>query len=534
MADTSASFPDLGPKVAASRHPIYDIFEDEWIKLGNVREGTGGFKDGTYLIAHPREWEDHNATNPKKPTKKLKARRALAKYENLASSILETKKSSLFRESPNRRIGTGESPDDTHEIEAWWDDVDGARTHIDDAMPLWWDLAATFGHIVLYFELPPSGAVAETAADEPLPYVRIYTPLDIINWLVNDNGEIVSIKVIEAVQATDYTQMRPVTQYRVRVIDDKGWRVYDQKTGTGIEQGEHQLGRVPFVFLYGKRRAILSDVGQSVLGDPRNYIDLFNLRSELRELLRNQTFSFLNVPLGSGVDAMSVETAQSLIGAQTGTANVLFSGLPAQMLTADAANVAAYQEEIQSTLREIYRDAGVQWEADGKGVEATGSLELKREELNTRLSAYADECQQTEYQLVDLWYRFRYGADQGPATLEKDEVSIHYPERFSATPFVDVLAEVQSAQTIGMPTEVMKTLRKALLSKFEGMANLPPDQLQALLDAIDSAADDPTPMDRMQARAQVLAGGGKPGEKAAKDGSAPPKKEPTKQEPAAA
>jgi hypothetical protein len=64
---------------------------------------------------------------------------------------------------------------------------------------------------------------------------------------------------------------------------------------------------LPVVYLFGKRRALLTDIGESVLGDPRNYIDLFNLTSEIRELLRNQTFSFINLPLGTGPDAMSVE-----------------------------------------------------------------------------------------------------------------------------------------------------------------------------------------------------------------------------------
>ena len=91
-------FAAIGPLVAATHHRLYDLFLPEWIKLANVREGTGGFIDGTYLIAHPREWEDFNAAEPKKPTRKLKARRALASYENLASTILETKKSALFRE----------------------------------------------------------------------------------------------------------------------------------------------------------------------------------------------------------------------------------------------------------------------------------------------------------------------------------------------------------------------------------------------------------------------------------------------------
>lgn len=508
MADDSTfvAFPNLGPKVAATRHPIYDLFKDEWIKLGDVREGVGGFIDGSYLVAHPREWEDHTATIPKIPTKKLRARRKLARYENHAAAILETKKSSLFRESPNRRVGIVNDPEITTPLEDWWENVDGRGTHIDDAMPAWWDLAATFGHVVLYFE-QGNEADPVTAADQAWPYVRLYTPLDVLNWLSDDDGKIISLKVLEAVQATSYTELKPVTQFRIRIIDEHGWQVYDWKSGKAVEQGTHDFGRLPVAFLFGKRRAILSDVGQSVLGDPRNYLNVFNLESELRELLRNQTFSLINIALGDGPNALSMEQAQAQAGPTTGTMNVLFSGLPAQMLTADAANVAAYQTELDNAKRNIYREAGVQWEANIKGVEAKGSLELKREDMTVRLAAYADECQQAEYLLANLFYRGRFGAEVGQKKFDEDDVTINYPNRFGATPFEEVLLQAQAATSIGMPPEVLKELRKALLTKFEGMANLNQELLQALFDAIDAAQEPASPADLIKLKLQGQAGG---------------------------
>lgn len=116
---------NLGAKVASSVHPLYTLFKPVWEQLAHVREGTGGFLDGTYLVAHPREWLDHSklvtdattgattvTTNPtpRQPSPKLKARRALARYENVASAILESKKSVLFREQPTRRVGDQAPP----------------------------------------------------------------------------------------------------------------------------------------------------------------------------------------------------------------------------------------------------------------------------------------------------------------------------------------------------------------------------------------------------------------------------------------
>ena len=489
----------IGPLVAATHHPLYDRFLQEWVKLAHVREGTGGFQDGTYLIAHPREWEDFDAKVPIKPTRKLKARRALASYENLASTILETKKSSLFRESPTRRVG--DDPSAVNDLTDWWQTVDGGRMHIDDAMPLWWDLAATFGHLVLYFELPVEPGL--TAAESGLPYVRVYTPLDVIDWLEDDAGRVTSIKVTEAIPAEDYRTIATTNAYRTRIIDETGWRVYSSQ-GTPEASGEHKLGRVPFVFLYGKRRTLYPQIGQSVLGDPRLYIDLFNLESELRELLRNQTFSFINLPLGVGTDSMSVETAQTLLGQQTGTMNVLFSAQPADILTGDSANVTAYHESIDRKRREIYRGAGVPWEQDSKSAETEGALGLKREDLNIKLAAYADECQRVEYELVELFYRWRL-PDQWESNLEGDKVVIQYPDRFADLGFKELQEQIAAATDASMPPLFMKALRKALVSKFEGLANLPEAELEAILNDIDAAEEEPSPADLLKMRLEAQA-----------------------------
>jgi hypothetical protein len=236
------------------------------------------------------------------------------------------------------------------------------------------------------------------------------------------------------------------------------------------KEGDHGFGRLPVIFQYAKRRAMSTVMGQSILGDPQLYIDLYNLTSELRELLRNQTFSILNVVLGTGPDAMSVEKAVALLtaGGGTGTENVLFSAAASAYVTADAANVTAYQNERAQLMRTIYRLAGVPWEADSKDAEASGSLKLKREDMNQVLASYADECEKAEYQFVELWFRFHY-PDTWQQELEDAEVVIRYPDSFDTTPFVELLEQAQAALTLNMdemsPTFAVE-LRRRLVAKF--------------------------------------------------------------------
>ena len=511
----------LSPGIAITRqHPLYTAFISRWVKLADVREGTGGFMDGTYLVAHPREWLDHTSLvtttdpvtgqpstsvttnpNPRKPSAKLKARRALASYNNLAAAIIAAFKGPLFREAPNRRVGDG--GDTSAPIEDWWADVYRGQS-LDEMMPTWWDLAATFGHVVLYFELPSNSDEVLTAADQSLPKVCWYDPRDVIDWLEDEDGRVIAIKVQEAVPPATFDDLKPTTQYRIRVIDATGWKLFDAKLGAMIDSGEHNLGRVPFVFLFGQRSPSYTALGKSVLGDPQKHIDIYNQQSEQRELLRGQTFSFVNVQLGTGPDATTVTDAQTMMGNQTGTMNLLFTPGAATILSGDAANVESYDRTISAARREIYREAGVQWETDSKDAEAEGSLSLKREDMNTRLSSMANECQRGDYELADLFYRWRYGADAGPARLKNDEVTIQYPDHFAETPFEDLIAQITAARDIGMPTGVLKALRKAILTKFEGMSTLPPAALQELLDEIDAMEDDPTPQERIKQRMEIL------------------------------
>jgi hypothetical protein len=477
-------------------HPSYTALAPTWLKLRDVREGAGGFLDGTYLIAHPREYKDHTSDTPTQPTKKLIARRKLASYENFAAKIITAMKSALCREQPLRRVGEEEASSGTP-LEEWWDNVDGTGTGIDDFMTSQWDLAGTFGHMHIYLD-KPENTDALTAADEGQPFLRVYTPLDAWDWLTDDLGRLKAIKFAEVAPRASLEQAyKP--EIRVRVVTDTDWTLYDA-SGKRIGYGEHQMGRLPVVTLYAERRPMDQTLGATVLGDPNLYIDLYNLISENRELLRNQTFGILNVPLGTGEGAMTLTEAQEMMGKAVGTENVLFSGAAADFIQPSAENVGSYHAEIARKLRSIYRLAGLQWESDSKDAEAEGSLQLKREEMNQRLSAFADEMERAEYELAELFYRATEGAEKGADAIEKEGVTIKYPDTFDVAPFEALIEEAQAARDLGMPSVFLKAQRKMLLTKFTGMADLPQSQLDEIEKAIESAPDDLTPAEQAQQR----------------------------------
>jgi len=241
------------------------------------------------------------------------------------------------------------------------------------------------------------------------------------------------------------------------------------------------------VVQYAKRKALAPLIGQPILGDPNNYIDLYNLTSEIRELLRSQTFGLLNVPLGSGAERVGVDEAQRMMGDEKGAENVIFTPVLAQYLQPDTENVSVHQEERTQLVRTIYRLAGLPWESDSQDAEAEGSMKLKREDLNQLLSMYANNCRATEIAIAKLWFRGTYG-DSWEKQWDEANVQINYPQTFDVTPFAEALERAQASITLEYGPKFKAEQQKRLLPQF--FPDAPPgviDELEAECDEVSEA-----------------------------------------------
>lgn len=525
---------DANSGIGTISHPTYQTWIAKWWDLAHVYEGSGPFLDGTALVAHPREYLDHTTIqrvpetelnietgqdvptgrykrvtklnpNPKKPSPKLLERRRLARYENVAAPIVDHKLAALFREGPQRRVA-GEKDAQDHEWLVWTrTDVDGAGTSLTDFMRDAWRIAAIFGHAIILMDRNGGAEQPRTLAERGRLVLRIYAPADMPDWRQDESGALREVKLLEVTPRGSLRDPKP-TSTRLRYVDDDVVEVVDEQRRGGeqttITKVEHGFGTIPVVVLYAKRRALTPLIGQSVLYDPQLYFDLYNLTSETRELLRKQTFSTLNVPLGTGDGATSVDDAKALIGETIGTANVLFSGQPAQYLSADSSNVTVYQEVIAALMRTIYRLSNVPFESDSKDAEAVASLKLKREDMNQVLAAYGDECERAELALAQLWFRGTYDATW-EAKWKAVEPSVIYPDTFDPTPIEEVLERTKAA--LGLPLGRSKTfmleMSKQIAPKLLGDVSTDTMKLiEAELDAL------PDPEEERKARMAALTG----------------------------
>lgn len=492
-------------------HPVYQSLKPIWELLAEAAEGTGRFSDGTAIIPHPREYLDHSTRlaetdattgvttyrwvqneNPQKPTKKLLERRKLARYENWPDTILTLLAGGLFRKAPVRRAETGnEDPNaDPHPYIAWCANVDGRGTPIDAYWARSWRAAAVFGHT--FHVLDRAAVESATAADAGAFYVRCYQPLDVVDWLTDELGFLTAIRALEAVPRTSFADGDTETQ--AREITPEGWAVFPMDKGgrssrAALEQGLHDFqGSLPVVVLKGKARPLSVVIGQSVLGDPFLYLDDYNLTSEIRELLRKQTFSLLNVPLGvsaSGGPAFSLEEAQNMMGQSTGTGNVIFTPLSAAFLSADTTNVTVYQTEQDRLRRTMFRLAGLPWEADSRAAESAESRRIKREDINQTLALYADLIESADKQLAQLWFKGTYG-ERWQDEWDNAQVVIDWPDTFDSEVLDDLLNRTALAlDQVSVSKTFVAEIRKTVAQKM--LPNLPSEKRQEIEAEIENA-----------------------------------------------
>lgn len=509
MASTT---PHTLPEVSGPTHPVYDTFRHVWLQLCHVAEGSGGFLDGSYLIAHPREWVDHDKDTPSVPTKKLKERRTLARYENFADLILRMKLAGLFREPALRRCldAAGNVAETPHAYLEWTANVDGAGTSLTAWLKAQMTSALIFGHQVLVMDR--TGDDGPTHADRAPLTLKAYAPLDVPDWLQASNKALLAVKVVEPVprESLAVSPTEHALQYRTIEIDAEQARSYVGTSRANASLAAHGFGVLPVVVLYAHRRPTLPLIGLSALSDPMLFIDIYNLTSELRELLRKQTFSMINVQIGTKGDgglAVDAQEAASLMGTVTGTSNVLMTPGPAQMLSADTDNVSVYRAEIEALLRIIFRLAAIPYDQDSRDAESAEAKRLKRQDYTTVLSGYADELTQAELAIARLWFRGTYG-EAWMTEWERAGLQVQYPNTFDDPDPTALLELAQAA--LSLPLGESKTFRMEhstrMLPTFLPDAN---PALQGIIRAELEAVPSPEEQrqDRMDAMAARMAAG---------------------------
>ncbi len=455
-------------------HPRYDTFLAQWLDLGNAYEGSGGFLDGTALVAHPRELlykehpdgsVDYNTVVGEK--RKFTQRKLIASYENLAETIVDTLVTYQYTPGIIRKVEGGGITDKTvSPLQEWWDDVDGFGTHIDDWLSQHQILTNVFGHVAVVMDrmqtnptqkrtnaTPKGQKTQPTLADLGQPVLRCYVPPDMLDWLAPYNV-LQQVKLVEVEERGSLWQPSIVGNNVYYIWNRDSWTKYDTK-GSKVATGRHGMGVLPVSLWYARRRAVIPIIGRSVLGDPRVHTEHFNLTSELRELFRSQVFSLLTVELG---EDEKPGDARNRMGNHVGADAVMFTRGSASYIAPESGPVENYMERIEACERGMFRRADLPWETDSKDAESAGSRSLKAEGLSHRLANLADEAQRIDNWAARMFFAAKFGL-KGKAAFDAAKVTINHPDNFNTQQVMDIVNDAKSVIEVGVGATATKMIR---------------------------------------------------------------------------
>jgi len=389
------------------------VYKEMWQVAVNAYNAQGGFYDKNYLDKYPREGND-----------KYKERQKVAYYENIFKQKVEKYVGYLFKQKPIRT-----SSSDL--IKIIFDDVDKKGNAIDIFMSNFASMAKVRGTMLLLIDMPKEipTTLKEQKEQRALPYFVPIEPERIIKYKIDKFGKFEWILYEDIIDNStlDNEDIKKIQRY----YDTTKWAIYEDDTI--IEQGEHNLGVCPV--LQFTESGEFPSVGEfTQIGDISKR--LFNLNSELDEILRSQTFSILTIQARTPKD----------VEINIGTDNAISYGAEMnkpEFIAPPEAPAKTYQERIEKLEKRINE---ITYDIATTAAKESGiALQIKFQGLNSSLAKFAQKLNDLELRAFDIICRY----------LDiKNDIEITYPKDFNITDIMQEINVLESIKDLGytLPT----------------------------------------------------------------------------------
>lgn len=395
--------------------------------------GNGGFVDGTYINKFPRESDD-----------KYAERKKIAYYTNMFASKINRYIGYLYKTAPMRTSSN-------NIIKQIFNDIDNRGNSIDVFMSSFAKNAKALGVNLLLIDMPSNipSTLKEQLDSRALPYFVEIAPHTIEKYKLDKFGKFEYISFNSTIDNSTYKKAD--VKKIVRYYDKNEWIVYeDDKI---IESGEHNLGVCP-VISFGEN-GIFPDAGefnQIAHLQKRHY----NLKSELDEILRGQTFSLLTINADAPSDIEMKLSTDNAIAYGAGMTRPSF-------IAPDSSSATVYQKEIESienTINKIAYDL-----TTSQSKESGIALDIKFQGLNGSLSNFAMRLEDFETRAFEIVAKY--------LQLQNADVTIQYPKTFSIVDVEKEIATLTEVKSLGyaLPTYEKLKLQQIVSNDLSTISN---------------------------------------------------------------
>lgn len=458
------------------RHPLYASSVAHWVFLERTYEGG-------------RAWfEDNIFSYVKEGSEELKGRIARAYRFNHTREVVDLVQKYLFKGTITRNIENAPQV-----IQDFWMRTTLHNMRIDQFMRSAAASSSIKGRCALVVDNNVrDGAVS--LADAKASNMRIYAYMvdaaDILDYAFDEDGDggLIWVKLREYYRDdVDPLESSGDVIERVRLWTRTSWSLFEeqeeaarvqeassprnrkkpQKKVVMIDQGEHNLGRVPVLFL----DHVVTDNPYRTPGliDDIAYLDraVANYLSNLDAIIQDQTFSQLTMPAQSLLPGE--EPYQKLVEASTKRVLIYDGGQGAtarpEFISPDPKQANVILAVINKIINEIYHTIGLAGERtkedNAVGIDNSSGVAKAYdfERVNSLLTSKGQSLEKVENELVELvclWAKEKLPAER----------LVKYPESYDVMRLADDLAVAEQLAKIDAPKEVRREQLKLLIEKL--------------------------------------------------------------------
>lgn len=471
---------DIIKSMVEKPHPIYRQNRAYWDFL--LQSYEGGFQYANAMITGKNDTSDYRSlmryyvngveqsiqtmssgnlfAHPKEKNEDYQRRLEMSYYYNFCAPIIDIYKNHLFKDTVMVDWKNIEA-----DLEPRMEDIDNKGSSIEEFRRELAEYIQLYGHSYVVIDQPKADREIITRQDQIdeglFPYLTIYSPQQVINWSLDRFGNPYWVLLyeegdsnIDPEQYDPKKQERPNCYFRLWTRTD--WYLYDADYER-VEEGFHGLGFVPITCAYDKRsKKVKNFYGISSVADIAFIArDVYNSCSELRQILRDQTFAFL------ALQGTASEYSELTLGICKGLLYPEGRNAP-EYVSPPADNAQMYFNHIDRQVAKIYQLAKLEGgSAKFEGQDAVEQSGVSKAwDFNETNSALSDKALNLEDAELRIWQQYAIIVGQN-----KFEGSVQYPNEFSVSSLMEDLNEAEKAARVQLGETFMKEVKKAIHKK---------------------------------------------------------------------
>jgi len=425
---------------AKDRVNFVPLTEDtKYLFMMHAYHGTGGFRDGSYVIPHPREvFYD--------------ARRQLAFYKNFTAPVVDAMVNPVFHDPIKRQLYVNGTVKESGLLaHAFLDDADNAGQSFHDLMRDAVTFAILQGVTFVVmdnFPVQPQGKT-DAIATRTLPYAYLKKAHEYVESKTDRFGRLEWIIFTDDPDLTKTATGRVIKEERFVKYDAVN-RVVMKKAAAGagyveLESVPHGLFRVPIVpIIFGKKKS-----SKEIMVEPPHYdiaklnYAIFNKDSEVRDQERAQGFAVLYVQT-ENVGNITLGVHNALIIPMGANIEPGYASPPPEILTM----LRKGNEELRDDLFRIAGQRGVIGIQEAKSGVAMQWEFRAEEHVSQMVSQRAKAAEMAVFALFEEY------------AMEGAELESTYPTEFAPRDEINELDQVERVLDMGMPTKASVLLKK--------------------------------------------------------------------------